>query len=196
MLITIEGILLIAGVWAIIRGRIPSLVIGGTEYTAEGSGARSIGLLLVLPLPLSLLSMAILVRVFGKDAAGFSIPVEISILVLVAIATFVAVRLIGKPRALEAIELERVISRKANGSLIYAITGLLGFVGIVLGPLAFCRAGLAIELIEAHGIGQEHQKNAKLARTIAIVAITIWVLALLGFLLFALPGFSMGAGLI
>jgi len=83
-------------------------------------------------------------------------------------------------------DLERVIGRKATGSLIYAILGLLGFVGIVLGPLAYIRAGQALKLIETHGIGQKHQSDAKAARIIAVVAIGIWGLVFLGILIIGL----------
>jgi len=83
-------------------------------------------------------------------------------------------------------DLERMIERKATGSLIYAILGLLGFVGVVLGPLAYIRAGQALELIETHGIGQKHQNNAKSARKIAVVVSSIWGMVLLGFLIIGL----------
>ena len=80
-------------------------------------------------------------------------------------------------------DLERVINRKATGSLIYAILGLLGAVGIVLGPLAYIRSGQAINLIETHGIGQKHLKDAKAARVIALVTSSIWGLVLLGIII-------------
>ena len=83
-------------------------------------------------------------------------------------------------------DLERVIERKATGSLVYSILGLLGFVGIVLGPLAYIRAGQALDLIETHGIGQTHKSDAKAARIIAVVSIGIWGLALLGILIIGL----------
>lgn len=83
-------------------------------------------------------------------------------------------------------DLEQMIKRKATGSLIYAILGLFGLVGFVLGPLAYIRAGQALELIENHGIGQKHQNNAKSARKIAVVVSVIWGLALLGVLIIGL----------
>ena len=91
-----------------------------------------------------------------------------------------------KPLEPESIDMERVIERKVTGSLIYAILGLLGFAGFILGPLAYFRAGQALELIEAHGIGQKHRNNARFARKIAAVAIVIWGLVLLGILIIAL----------
>jgi len=192
MLLTfIELILLVAGAWALIRGKIPSFVIGGADYVVEGPGARFLGLLLTTPFLLSVLTVILLVLAFGEEAALASFWVEIPVLILVAVATLVGARLIRKPLAPEAIDLELVIERKATGSLIYSILGLLGFVGIVLGPLAFYRAGQALELIEAHGIGQKHRNNARTARKIAAVETAIWVLVLLGILISALPGILM-----
>jgi hypothetical protein len=198
MLCIIELILLAAGLWAMIRGRIPSFLIGGPEYVLEGSGARILGLLLVLPFPLSVLVVVLLGLVFDMEASRFSLTVEILNLVLVAIIVFVGARLIRKPRSIEggiaddpAAELERVIARKSTGSFIYAILGLLGFAGIVLGPLAYYRAGQALRLMETHGIGHQFRSKARDARILAAMASAIWGLALLGILTLIIPGFFM-----
>jgi hypothetical protein len=89
----------------------------------------------------------------------------------------------------KSIDFERVIRRKATGSLIYAILGLLGFAGIILGPLAYIRASQALELIEAHGVGQKHRNDARLARKIAAVASVFWGVVFLGILILALQTF-------
>ncbi len=186
MLTIIELILLAGGVYAIVRGRIPSFVIGGADYVVEGLGARFLGLLLTVPFLLSVITKILFGAAFGVEATAGSLFVEIPVLFIVSIIVLVGARLIRKPLEPESVDLELVIERKVTGSLIYALLGLIGFAGFVLGPLAYFRAGQALELIEAHGIGQKHQNNARFARRIAAVATVIWGLVLLGILIIAL----------
>jgi len=50
MILLIEILMLIAGIWAIVAGKLPSAMFGGAKYSFEGRGVRLLGLILVCPL--------------------------------------------------------------------------------------------------------------------------------------------------
>jgi hypothetical protein len=71
-------------------------------------------------------------------------------------------------------EITNTIKRKAVGSLLYAILGF-GLAGLILWPLAYMRAGQALEMIDAYHVGENYRSSANSARKIIKVASLIIV---------------------
>jgi len=70
-------------------------------------------------------------------------------------------------------EITNTIKKKAEWSLIYAILGF-GLVGLIVWPLAYIRAGQALQMIDEHHVGENYRSFAKLARIIILVATLIF----------------------
>ena len=71
-------------------------------------------------------------------------------------------------------DIESIIRKKVPGSTIYVFLGLLGFVGILLCPLAFFRCSQALRMIDKHGVGESYRKLANQVRVGAAVLFFIW----------------------
>ncbi len=85
-------LMLIAGIWFMISGRMPSWVIGGGKYRIEGNGVRIIGLLFTLPVALTFFATWIL------GISGFSIfLLEAILLIVVVIVSVIVARRIRVP---------------------------------------------------------------------------------------------------
>jgi hypothetical protein len=175
-MLIIEILMLIAGVWAIATGKIPSILFGGAKYKLEGRGVRLLGLILVLPIPLSFITVIILAFIVGDQATEYSGLIEVIIVLVCGIAAVVVSRYIrqmaipstsGDDVPEDQAKIEATIARKAQGSLIYALLGILGFTAIVVCPLAFIRANQAIQLIDKYNIGEQYRRTANTARIIA-----------------------------
>jgi len=173
MLLVIEILLLIAGIIALATGKLPSFLLGGAKYRYEGRGVRWLGLILVLPLPLAFVSGVLLALLFGDQATGYTFVVELLIVLAVIIAVLIVSRYVRQPVAPLTSDgqpnVEPIIAKKAQGSLIYALLGILGFSAIVVCPLAFIRANQALRLIDEHQVGEQYRGTAKAARIIAPV---------------------------
>ncbi len=94
-LLIVEILMLIAGLWALITGKLPEklfkVLFGKGNYQAEPKQARLLGLLLASPLPLAFLSGLILALLFGAEGAQFAGLVEILIIIIVCIAAVIFV---------------------------------------------------------------------------------------------------------
>ncbi|MCP4417861.1 MAG: hypothetical protein GY805_14650 [Chloroflexi bacterium] len=95
-LLIVEILMLIAGIWALVSGKLPSglfkVLFGKGEYMANPRQARLIGLLLTSPIPLTFLGGLLLGVLFGADAVQYSAILEIFILIVVCILAVIIAR--------------------------------------------------------------------------------------------------------
>jgi len=97
----VEILLLVAGLWLIITGKVPeklfTVLFGKGEYPLTSTQARLFGLLLALPFPLSFVISFVVIILFGPDSTGNAMFIETLIGILVIIAVVIIVRRIRKP---------------------------------------------------------------------------------------------------
>ena len=187
MLIVIEMVMLLAGVWALVTAKIPSWVLGGKKYEVEGRGARLAGLFLILPLPMAFTGGIVLGLLAGNDANLYAAALEWLLVLGAGMAAVIVSRITRRPAPVESSDgtgnlrpvddIEPVIARKANGALIYALLGLLGFSAILVCPLAFFRANQALGLIDKHQVGGQYRSVAGAARILAPAILGFYVAA-------------------
>lgn len=100
-LLFVELLLLVAGIVALISGKLPEglfrLLFGKGEYLLPPNQARLYGLLLASPLPVALLVTLLLVLLLGESATSIAQAFEIIYLIAVCIASIVIARRIRKP---------------------------------------------------------------------------------------------------
>jgi len=183
MLLVIEIIMLIAGLWAVATGKLPSLLFGGPRYKLEGRGVRLLGVVLVLPIPVVLAGSVVLALFLGEEATGYATVLELIIVVGVGIAALTISRVIRQPSVASdgsgkvlgsAPDIEAIIGKKAQGSLIYALLGGLGIAAIILCPLAYIRSGQALKMIDDIKVGERYRNTAKTARILSAVILLFW----------------------
>lgn len=177
MLLILEIVFLITGAWAIIAGSLPpvllSFLFGKGDYRVDENMMRLFGLLLVSPLPIAFIGSILLYAIWGEAASGSALLLEVGVVVAVAIAAKVFSQKFRFPDerdnkgSQELRDIELAIEGKARGALIYAISGVLGPVAFIFGPLAFLRATQALRLIEQHDIGNNYRVTANMARVIS-----------------------------
>lgn len=95
MLLIIELLFFVAGMWIIISGKIPTglfrLLFGKGRYELPSNKARLFGLLLLSPLPVSFLSTLLLTALFGTRGAGYAIIFEsIFVVAVIIVSLFIA----------------------------------------------------------------------------------------------------------
>ena len=172
----IEILMLIVGIWAIATGKLPSFLFGGAKYKLEGRGVRLLGLILALPLPAAFVAGFLLALLFGNQTTGYAVLLEVVIVLACGIAAVVVSRFVRQPAipagsdgdtTKDLSNFEAIIAKKAQGSLIYALLGILGFSAILVCPLAFIRANQALRLIDKHQVGEQYRGTANAARIIA-----------------------------
>jgi hypothetical protein len=176
MLLILEIAMLMGGIYALAAGKVPGFLVGGGKVQIEGTPARLLGVLLILPLPIIFIGGFILALLMGEDAMGYATLLEVIVVIGTGILVVILSRVMGKPLAVEN-EAEVIIARKAQGALMYAILSATGFAALICCPLAIVYANQAIKLIDENGIGEEHRGKAKTARVIAAVATALWVAA-------------------
>ena len=183
MFLIVELAMFVGGIYAIVSAKIPSFLVGGRKYQVEGLAARWFGALLILPLPIAFLGGLILPLLFGEGGTGYAVILELVTVVGIAILAVVLTRIVGK-RVEPVNNIEATIEKKAQGALMYAILSATGFAALICCPLAIIYANQAIKLIDENSIGEQHRSKAKTARVIAIVATTLWAVAVVCFALF------------
>jgi hypothetical protein len=87
----IELVMFFSGLWAVISGKLPSIVLG-TKYSIEGTAARIIGILLILPLPIAFMAALILAFVGGLEQAGGLVTLIQIVTIIIAL---IAARIIS-----------------------------------------------------------------------------------------------------
>jgi len=177
-LLILEIAMFIGGLLALIKGEVPSFLVGGGKYKVEGTVARVFGVLLLLPLPIAFLGAIVLILLFGKDGESFAAIIELVAVIGVSIISLVLVRIVGQKIEYES-GVEEIIAKKAQGSLMYAILSATGFAAIICCPLAIIYANQALKLIDEHGVGEEYRKKTITARSIALIATLLWGVAVI-----------------
>jgi hypothetical protein len=177
MCVVIEIIMLVGGLWTVITAKVPSLLVGGGKYDVEGTPARVIGGVLMLPLPAALLAGIVLGVLFGEQGLQYAYWFEIALIIGAGLLAVILMRVAGRPME-QASDAEALIAKKAQGALMYALLTATGVGGIIGCPLAFMYAGQALRLIDEHGAGEGYRGRAMAARTIAGVVTGLWVVGL------------------
>jgi len=171
--------MLIAGIWAIISGKVPSFLFGGGKYTIESLYARLFGVLLILPLPIMFLGSIVLFVLFGEDAVEYSFLLELGTIMGIGILAMILIRVIGKPVEVydEIDETNALIAKKSQWAMVYALLGVTGIGSIIFCLLAFFYANQAIRLINENQVGEYYRKRAETARVIAGIFVLLWSVA-------------------
>jgi hypothetical protein len=101
MLLVIEILFLILGLWAIISGKFPKglfkLMFGKGEYDYPPTQTRLFGLFLASPLPIALLVTFLLVLTMGSEGAEIAPYVELFYVIIVVIVSIIIARKTRKP---------------------------------------------------------------------------------------------------
>ena len=176
MLLVIEIAMLIGGIYAIVFAKVPSILVGGGKYQVEGKTARWFGILLMLPLPISFLGGEFLGLLMGEDVAGYTMALEILVVLGAAILSVVLIRVVGKKNQ-PVNDVEAIIIKKAQGALVYALLNITGFTALICCPLSLVYARQASRLIDQHGIGEQYRGKIKIARAIAGITTLLWIAA-------------------
>jgi len=102
MLLIIELLFLVAGLWAIISGRIPAglfkFLFGKGEYELPSNKTRLFGLFLLSPLPASFFVSSLLTVLLGAKGTGYAIIFDYIYILIVIITSIIVSR---KTRHLE-----------------------------------------------------------------------------------------------
>jgi hypothetical protein len=173
MLLILEIVMLPGGIWAIISGKVPTFLVGGGKYHAEGLVARLIGVLFVLPLPIVFVGAFALGFLFGEGSKEYAILFEIVVVAGTALLAAILIR-VGGRRVEYASDVEATIAKKARGAFMYAVFSVTGVGAVICCPLAFMYATQALRLIDEHGVGEQHRRRANFARIVAGVFALLW----------------------
>jgi len=96
MLLIIEFLFLVDGVWAIIFGKLPTglfnFLFGQGEYKFPPGQIRLYGLLLSSPIPISYLVSLLLTKLYGARGSQYAIIFEIIYLLIIMTTSIVIVR--------------------------------------------------------------------------------------------------------
>ncbi len=71
MVFIAEIVLLLCGIWTLVTGRVPAAVTG-SKFRLQGTNARYLGGIMVLPIPLSVVAGVVL-AMMGEEAVKFSV---------------------------------------------------------------------------------------------------------------------------
>lgn len=185
MILILEILFLISGVWAVFTGKLPAFLFGGDKYQIEGIAIRVLGVVLLLPMPLAFIGGVVLVLLFDQTTATtYGTLLEIVLVLGVAILALVVVRFVRKPKMrvdslgnlVPAVsDIEAQIAKKAQGALMYAIFSMFGVASIIVCPLAFIYATQALRLIDQHQVGEQYRGRANTARLLAGLSALFWL---------------------
>lgn len=144
MLLFIELIFLVAGVWAVISGKLPSglfrFLFGKGEYELPPNKTRLFALLLISPLPVSYLVSSLLTAIMGEKATGYAFLFEIIYILVVTISSIFIARKMRRPEAMRvdnppvvSTSSEQKTSNYVRKQLIVIGIVFLGFMTVVSG---------------------------------------------------------------
>ncbi len=91
-LLIVEVLLFLSGLWAMVSGELPSIVLG-KQYAITGAGARIVGGLLALPLPTAFMAGLILPVILGSEQ-GLAVASMIELVMV--IVSLIAARIISR----------------------------------------------------------------------------------------------------
>ncbi len=149
MLLIIEILFLVAGLWAIIAGRMPAglfrVLFGKGQYELPPPQARLFGLLLSSPFPLSFLVAFLLGGWLGQAGLAYSTIFEALYVVAITVTSIVVARKIRRPEIPQTNPAEAAVSSptaappprriQSYGARLLIMLGLvvLGFITLVSG---------------------------------------------------------------
>lgn len=135
MLLIIQLLFLVAGLWAIISGKIPTglfrFLFGKGEYELSSDKARLFGLLLLSPLPAPFFVSILLTALLGSKATGYGIAFEYFYLFAVIISSIIIARKTRHPEKQETDNSKSVATPSEQKVSSYGAR-LLIFFGIVI----------------------------------------------------------------
>lgn len=191
MLLILEIAMLVAGLYALIKGKVPSFIVGGSHFEVKSAPARVMGLIMMLPIPATFVLTLVLAFVMGAsgqvDQSTLNVvatALEIVLVVLAGVVTLILFYVFRKPiiatdaegnPATPETNIEVEIARKTNGSALYVLLGLFGVTGLVLCPLAYIRTTEALRMIDEHHMGEKYRGRAKAVRIGAILVLGGWL---------------------
>jgi hypothetical protein len=94
--IMLEIVMTLAGIYALISGRIPEW-IAGKGYRIQGWPARGLGLLMMSSIPLSIFVLAALIFMQVPNAEDLGFLIEVSIVLIIALTAAINIRRIREP---------------------------------------------------------------------------------------------------
>lgn len=100
----LQVLMLLIGLYALIRGDIPTWFLGGKGYEIKGWPARGLGLLMMSTVPLAVLLTAFLAFFEIPNYEDVGYVTELIIVILVAVAVVVLGRRLRQPVAKEEME--------------------------------------------------------------------------------------------
>jgi len=102
----LQILMLILGLYAVIKGDIPSWFVGGKGYEIKGWPARGLGLLMMSTVPLAILTTAFLVFFDAPNYEDVGYCTELIIVLVVAVAVVVLSRRLRRPVEEQEMEVE------------------------------------------------------------------------------------------
>jgi hypothetical protein len=92
----VEIIMLVGGLYTLVTAKVPSLLVSGGEHRVEGTPARVIGGLLMLPLPAALLAGLVLAFLFGQQGIRYTALVEGALVIASGLLAVILMRVAGR----------------------------------------------------------------------------------------------------
>ena len=96
----VEIIVLVGGLYTLVKGKVPSLLVIGGEHDVEGTPARVVGAVLMLPLPAALLAGFVLAFLFGEQGIRYAALVEGALVIACGLLAVILMRAAGRPTEL------------------------------------------------------------------------------------------------
>ena len=139
MLLIIELLFIVAGLWAIITGKLPvglfNFLFGKGEYELPSNQARIFGLFLASPIPVTFIVSFFLVVLMGEGVVGFTVGFEIIYILTVIITSIIVARKARHPRTkstdispLDESSFEQKTNSYNSRLLIMSGIAILGFI--------------------------------------------------------------------
>ena len=151
MLLIIELLFLVAGLWAIFSGKIPAglfkFLFGKGEYELPSNKTRLFGLLLSSPLPASFFVSFLLTILLGAKGTGYAIVFEyIYIFAIIILSTIIA-RNTRRPEKQEIDNSQSVASPSEQKTSSYGVRLLIIFGIVILGCITITSFGSLLMVI-------------------------------------------------
>jgi hypothetical protein len=177
MLFIIELMLLAAGLWAMISGRLPArllrLLFGKGEYVLRPNRARWYGLLLASPFPVASSVAFLLGALFGEIATRTAIVFEYLYLIAVIIASVVVARRIRRPSEAIAPQPAPSAATAARGPTSYAARLILVFGVAVVSCMALGGLGTLYMAVAATLAGEAPPNLLPFALPVILLAAAV-----------------------
>jgi hypothetical protein len=137
MLLIIELLFLVAGLWTAISGKIPvglfRFLFGKGEYDIPSTQTRLLGIFLLSPLPASFIISLFLTSLLGRKGTGYATLFELIYVFIVIITSIIVARKARHPRAQQIDDSLQVASASEQKTGRYGLRLLLIFAIVVLG---------------------------------------------------------------